>query len=365
MPDDLGPSLLWLLLALGIAAFASGTEVAFLSLSRDVRQRLGEGTRLGSALYAQLVRKPRRLFRTLQLTYDLAVLGASAVLAHAVDPARLRAPEGLLVAGLALAFLPVSIVLGHVGPKSLAVPIAERWVKVALGPVAFLVLALAPVALVAELVSRLFLWATGARPTIRPRPEELLDEEEFRHMIDAGSKEGEIAPAEKAMIHRVLEFSDKTVGALMTPASQLFAISYELPMARIIEEVAKSPFSRVPVYRGRRDNVVGILLAKDLVAIAHGIERPRPLQSLLFPAYYAPRTTKCDQLFQQMQRRRTGLALIVDEYGRTCGLVTMGDLLEELFGDLARHVSVAPAGEVVEVPPEGDGAAAPEAEGRP
>src|SRR5205085_7971888 len=119
-------------------------------------------------------------------------------------------------------------------------------------------------------------------------------------------------------------------------SSRIFALSYDLPLARLVEEVTRQRFSRVPIYRGRKDNIVGVLLAKDLVGYARGQWRgARTLGDLLRAPFYVPKTTKLDRLFRQMQRRKTHLALVVDEYGRTVGLVTMDDLLEELFGKLA------------------------------
>jgi putative hemolysin len=153
--------------------------------------------------------------------------------------------------------------------------------------------------------------------------------------------------AERRLIHNVFEFGDTTVGKVMTPADKVFALPYEMPLGRMVESVAHERYSRVPIFRTVRPtgrlarkspaNIewVGILMAKDLVGYASGRLEGHTIQDLLHPPLFVPRTTKCDHLFREFQRRKTHLALVVDEYGRLAGLVTMEDLLEELFGEIA------------------------------
>jgi CBS domain containing-hemolysin-like protein len=140
----------------------------------------------------------------------------------------------------------------------------------------------------------------------------------------------------------------------MTPADKVFALPYEMPLGRMVDMIGGQRYSRVPIYKyGRAPKgprvpaaaknvntrgameVVGILLAKELVGYAWGALEGHTVQDLLHPVLFVPRTTKCDQLFREFQRKRTHIALVVDEYGRLAGLVTMEDLLEELFGEIA------------------------------
>jgi putative hemolysin len=165
---------------------------------------------------------------------------------------------------------------------------------------------------------------------------------------------GELQVAERRLIHNVFEFGDTTVGKVMSPADKVFALPYEMPLGRMVEAVSAERYSRVPIYRALRSSgrggkgkagtgevkpaameVIGILLAKDLVGYATGSLEGHTIQELLHPPLFVPRTTKCDTLFREFQRRKTHLALVVDEYGRLAGLVTMEDLLEELFGEIA------------------------------
>jgi CBS domain containing-hemolysin-like protein len=158
--------------------------------------------------------------------------------------------------------------------------------------------------------------------------------------VDVGSEEGELQIAERRLIHNVFEFGDTAVGKVMTPADKVFALPYEMPLGRMVEAISEQRYSRVPIYRGRGGRrgapieVVGVILAKDLVGYAERSLEGHTIADLLHPAVFVPRTTTCDRLFREFQRRKTHIALVVDEYGRLAGLVTMEDLLEELFGEI-------------------------------
>jgi len=135
----------------------------------------------------------------------------------------------------------------------------------------------------------------------------------------------------------------------MTAARQVFALPIDLPLGRVVEAVTRQRYSRVPVYRGRRDNIVGVLFAKDIVGYSTGDSHlmGKSLADLLHPPLFVPRRAKCDRVFREFQRRKNHMALVVDEYGRLAGLLTMEDLLQSLFGD------------IVTVPPDTDASGTP------
>jgi CBS domain containing-hemolysin-like protein len=270
-------------------------------------------------------------------------------------------PRWREVAQVALAtavMLPLILFFGEMTPKSVALRAGERWARAVSLPLSAVAGLIAPVRFVLQSVATGVLTLVGARPMTRA---EGLREEEFRALVDVGSEEGELQVAERRLIHNVFEFGDTTVGKVMTPADKVFALPYEMPLGRMVEAIGQERYSRVPVYRSLGPKgiaraarqptptgktvpptaakgameVVGVLLAKDLVGYAHGALEGHTVQDLLHPVLFVPRTTKCDQLFREFQRKRTHIALVVDEYGRLAGLVTMEDLLEELFGEIA------------------------------
>jgi putative hemolysin len=169
---------------------------------------------------------------------------------------------------------------------------------------------------------------------VRARPARDLSEEEFKNLIDAGSAQGQVDARERRLIHRVFEFNDKNVGQVMTPRERIFALAYDLPAQRLVREIATRGFSRVPIYQKSLDNVRGIVNAKDLVRAAAGQPLGRPLAELLHEPLFVPRTTPVKRLFLTFKQKKVHMAIVVSEYGKVLGLVTMDDLLAQIFGAL-------------------------------
>jgi putative hemolysin len=322
-----------------VSAFFSGSETAVFSLSRAKRQKLAASDKPTDRRILNLLAKPRRLIATILVGNELVNIAAGAVATRLGE--RHFGGYGKIAAEVitTLLLLPLVLLIGEITPKSIALKVSEQWASVAARPIALFAWIIAPLRWLVRGLSEFFLWILRARP---PARDEGLREEEFRALVDVGSEEGELEATERRLIHNVFEFGDKTVAQVMTPAERIFALSYGLPMARLVDLVMQQRVSRIPIYRGRRDNVVGVLMAKDLIGYSRGLWRGATLGQLLRPPFYVPKTTKLDRLFRQMQRRKTHLALVVDEYGRTVGLVTMDDLLGELFSAIAEDQPAAP-----------------------
>lgn len=287
-----------------------------------------------------MLRRPSRLIATILIGNELVNIGISSIAAVIGDELFHRSSPLVVTAATTAMVLPVLLIFGEITPKSIAIKIPDIWSSLAARPLAAFAWLVTPVRAVVRTMVAAITWPLGVRGPDLEEPE--LREAEFRSMVDVGQEEGEVGGEERRLIHNVFEFADKPAGAIMTPADKVFALSYDLPLARIVDEVGKSNYSRVPIFRGRRDNIVGILLAKDLVGHARGLRAGRTLPDLLHPAFYVPKSTRCDELFRQMQRRKMHLSIAVDEYGRTVGVVTMDDLLDELFGALHEGGEAAP-----------------------
>jgi putative hemolysin len=363
---------LWAVAVLLLAsAFFSGSETALFSLSRVQRERMRQSARGVERLILALTARPRRLIATILVGNELVNISIATLVASLVE----RVSQGrlgtvqLTLVSTAIA-LPALLLLGEVTPKSIAIKAPERWARLAARPLALIAHLVAPLRLVVRGVADGLLWIVGQRPAGPGAAG--VREEEFRALVDLGSREGQLEASERRLIHNVFEFGDRSVREIMTPAERMFALPYEWSLARILEAAQKNRYSRVPVYRGSRDNIVGILLVKDLVGLARGLGVTRSLGEMLLPAYYVPKATKCDYLFRQMQRRKTHMAVVVNEYGRTIGVVTMEDLLEELFGEIVDEKEAGPrrrderaaaptAPAVLAVPAVGDEPAPPQA----
>ena len=212
------------------------------------------------------------------------------------------------------------LLIADITPKTLALGFPGLVARVTARPLAALVDIVHP-------VTRIF--APGG-PVPQP---EAVSETEFKVLLRLGESQGQVEPAEREMIHRVFDFGNRRVLEVMTPRDRIFCLDIDTPGERLAAEVAHGHFSRVPVYRHRRDNIVGVLHVKDLVARRLEAGNPR-LERLIRPPFFVPVRKPLAELFDEMRRNRMQLALVVDEYGRLQGLVTLEDLLEELFGEI-------------------------------
>ncbi|HTR51932.1 MAG TPA: hemolysin family protein [Kofleriaceae bacterium] len=316
-----------------VSGFCSGAEVALFSLRRIERDQLGRSESRLDRRIAKVLARPRRLIGTVLIGNE-ACAAVLAVVAVAIAWRVMGADASpWAVAGAALvAALPLIVLVSEVTAKTLAAKQPLLWARACVLPLQALAFALAPVRWLVQLASAIFLAPLG--DAARPKPARDMSEQEFRSLVDAGSAQGQVDARERRLIHRVFEFSDKNVGQVMTPRDRIFALSYELPMQRLMKEIAARGFSRVPIYQKSLDNVRGIVHAKDLVRAAAGTTPGKPLGDLLHEPLFVPRTTPIKRLFLTFKQKKVHMAIVVSEYGKVLGLVTMDDLLAQIFGVL-------------------------------
>jgi putative hemolysin len=175
---------------------------------------------------------------------------------------------------------------------------------------------------------------TGPFKAGGPDGREGLMEDELRVLIDAGHEEGVLEKTHRDLIHRVFKLGDTDVEAIMTPRIDMFCLPLSLGMSDLKREILEGGYSRVPVYGTDRDDILGILYAKDLLQGLVGDEKEHTLMSLLRKPYFVPLERRADSLLKDFQIRKIHMAVVVDEYGGVAGLVTMEDILENLFGEI-------------------------------
>ncbi len=314
-----------------VSAFCSGTEVALFSLRRVDREQLARSDRFADRRILALLDRPRRLIATVLIGNEafnsiLVVVALGTVMT-------MFAGESLWTIGvISLAVtLPLVVLIAGVTAKTLAAKAPLAWARMCALPLTVFSFVVTPIRVIVQAIAGIVLAPLGE--AARSRPPRDLSEEEFRSLLDAGSAQGQVDARERRMIHRVFEFSDKNVGQVMTPRDRMFALSYDLPMQRLIKETALRGFSRVPIYQKSIDNVRGVLNAKDLVRAAAG-KLGRPLNDLLHDPLFVPRTTPVKRLFLTFKQKKVHMAIVVSEYGKVLGLVTMDDLLSQIFGVL-------------------------------
>jgi putative hemolysin len=334
MDADIALRLLLYLLLILMSGFFSGSETAMFSLARVQLMRLQEEGHPRAGLLNRLLAHPRRLIATIFIGNEFVNIGASALMASVAH--HFLHEGGEVVVALASTGVSVLLILllGEITPKNIAAKTVDRWALVAARPIWLLALVMAPLRWTIERIADGVVHLVGGADDGAPK--DRVGENEFLTMVDEVQKDGELAKDEQQLIKRVFAFGDKRVSQVMTPARDIFAVSYNLSLGRILNAVRANHYSRIPVYRGSRKQIIGLLYAKDLVPMAHdeGSYSRRRLADFLHPTYFVPKVTKCEQLLREFQRRRTHLALVVDEYGELAGLITMEDLLEEMFGEI-------------------------------
>lgn len=304
----------WFVGLLFAHVLGSGTEAVF-SRDRAARQRVAE----------------RGLETTLLVLKIAPAVAAVAAAIRAVEPLG-RGWPWIAV----LAVTPLLVFVGEVAANAVAAVVGPTWARLASGPVTLLHLLLTPLRLVVDglvaLLGRLFQVRPGEAP-------EGTRETEFLDLIEAGAASGSVAERERDIVEAVFEFGELTVGRLMTPRPDMFAVAIDMPWQELLEKCREAGYSRVPVYQRRTDDILGVLLLKDLirhrVAAGDSGRGPGPMQirSLLIPPTFVPQSKPANAMLREFLARKQHMAFVVDEHGTLVGLITLDDLLSELVGE--------------------------------
>ncbi len=240
----------------------------------------------------------------------------------------LSAGQGAGALGGGLASLLIGgLVVGELLPRAWASRDPERAVRLLGGPLVVISTLLWPVL---ALVRAWFRLVSGqAAPAAS-----LVNEEELRLLMNVGEEKGLIEQDEREMIEGVIAFGNTLVREIMVPRVDIVALESDSTLEHALDVVSSSGHSRIPVYEGTIDRVVGILYAKDLIPALRHNDRSMPIRAMLRPAHFVPETMKVNALLEDLQRRKVHMAIIVDEYGGTAGLATIEDLIEQIVGEI-------------------------------
>lgn len=313
-----------LIALLGVSAFFATSEAALFSLQRVDREALREDASLGETL-RHLLAQPRRVLAALLMGSETANIALSATSAELSERFAPRFPwvHIVLVA-------PLIILCADIVPKTLGIRFARRITRTVARPLSFWNEVVSPVRFVLTFIADGTLRLFGVQP---PKQTEVLQEVQLRTLIDQGLQVGVIQPMEQEIIHRVFEFGDLPVSRVMTPRPDIFSLSITTPWAELLAKINEARYSRVPLWQGSPENIVGVLLMKDLLR-TRGAPPPnaRQLQKLLHPAMFVPPSKRAQDLLREFRQKNMHLAVVVDEHGSCVGLVTLDDLLTELVG---------------------------------
>jgi putative hemolysin len=319
------------LCALGLlllcSALLTGAEAAFFSLGRARLKELAREQGKQPSALAPLLHQPHELLVTLLVGITLVNIGASALAASVAS--KLFGSAGLAIAIAGMVFL--LTVFGEVLPMTLAVEHPRRFSVWVSRPVAWLSMLLTPIRVALGAFTALTLRLVGSE---RRAGEPAISEEELRTLVDVGASEGVVERGEREMIHKVLELEETLVRTVMVPRPDMFCLDVRTPPGELLERLREQLQSRVPVFEESIDQIIGVLYTKDLLAHLRGLPAGFDLRAQLHPPYFVPESKRADALLKEFQAKKIHLAIVVDEYGGTAGLVTLEDLLEELVGEI-------------------------------
>ncbi|MDD3192817.1 MAG: hemolysin family protein [Oscillospiraceae bacterium] len=334
-------SLFFLFLALCV--FFTLCETAMAEYSESRLQKQAEDGDRRAALFLQLTERYSSLTTKIRTGFVLSVMSCGGLLLF--GPATrltgaLAAKAGLdggWAAALSLALTVLAgsalvLIVGYLIPRHLAWRDPNRIARGAAPALQFFAGLVTPLSALCSLVSNGVLRLIGVDPSTDP---EEGTEEDIREMVEAGNENGLIPQSEREMIYNIFEFDDRTAEDVMTHRTEIEAVEVDDDIDKALKTAIEEGFSRIPVYEDTLDNVVGVLYAKDLLRlIGHGDDRPHTIRALMRSALYVPESTRCRDLFRQFQQKKVQIAIVVDEYGGTSGMVTMEDLLESIVGEI-------------------------------
>lgn len=331
MADPLGPSILSVLFLI-FAAFVYALNAALPCVDEgELRKHAEESPHARRVL--RLLQRFDKGYGEIRMTYVLLVSAACIVLMSwlgplAVDALSLPAlPCALLMLA---AYMLVAFTLTAILPGGLAAHAPEAALKVVAAPAEWAVLALSVITLPSYWLGKAILHPFHIQPGMAA---EHVTEEEIRMMVDIGEEKGAIEADEKEMIENIFEFNNMNAEDCMIHRKDITAIDADDTMDEVLATIAESGLSRFPVYEDSIDNVIGILTSRDFL-INRCSEAPKPFRELIRPAHFVPESVHTDVLFREMQSRKQHMAIVIDEYGGTSGLITLEDLLEEIVGNI-------------------------------
>ena len=338
------PQILLLLVLIFINAFFASAEIALISLSETKLKKEEEEGDKRAGKILKLVQMPDRLLSTIQISITLAGFLASAFAADSFSDRLVRwlvndrgftavsesALNTIMVILITIVLSYFTLVLGELVPKRIAMKKTEAVARTTVGVVSAMSVVFRPIIWLLSKSTNGVLRLLSIDPKA---DEEDVSEDEIRMMVDLGEERGAIESNEKELIENIFEFNNTTAEDVMIHRMDVVMIWVEEKPETILDTIRSSGLSRFPVYDEDADDIVGILNTRDYLLNTQS-KSPKPFRQLLRQTYFVPESVRTDVLFRDMQSKKVHMAVVVDEYGGTSGIVTMEDLLEEIVGNI-------------------------------
>jgi len=322
-------------------AYFAATEIAFISLNDlKIQKQAGEGNKKARQV-EKMLRDPSKFLATIQIGITLAGFLTSAFASDAfaddlapvlygwIPQISLEIWRSVAIVIITIILSFITLVFGELVPKRLAMKYDEKIAFATVGVIRTISVVTAPfvklLTFSTNIISKLF--------GVTEEDQETITEEEIKMMIDEGEEKGTIEEEEKELLHNVFDFNDTTVAEIMTHRIDMFAVDQEEKIRDILEKMDEYKYSRIPVYEENIDNIQGVLFIKDVIKVLTQ-KKDYKVKDLMQEVYFVPESKMINELFKELQKNKKQIAIVIDEYGGTAGLVTMEDILEELVGNI-------------------------------
>ncbi len=334
-----------LLVLILVNAFFAMSELAIISLNDNKIDKMAEDGNKKAKKIVKLTESSSKFLSTIQIGVTLAgfLTSASASTTFAsmiTDALRGTAVynalgEGLMN-GIAVVIVTIimsyfSLVLGELVPKKIAMQVPEKISFKIVDILLFFSKLFAPLVKILSVSTNAVVRLLGFNPHA---DEETVTEEEIRMMVDVGGEKGVIEDVQKEMINNIFEFDDLDAGDIMTHRTDMVAVEVGDDLSEVVDTAVSEGYSRIPVYEDDQDNIIGIVYVKDLLAYVGKKLPAKSLRDIMRTPMYVPESKICGDLFKEMTEKRTQMAVVVDEYGGTAGIVTLEDIVEAIVGNI-------------------------------
>jgi len=319
-----------LAICVGLSAFFSGSEIALSSLDKLTLKRLIKEKGKKGRQIESLLMKPSRWLITILIGNNFVNI-AAASLATLLVQQIIKGTPGKVV-GIATGVMTfIILVFGEIIPKRYCQQHAEDISLKISGSILLLSIILSPVVRVLTFFTQTILKLAGTKEI---KGNHLITEKEIHALIDLGQEEGALEEQEEELVHSALEFDETQAKEIMVPRTNMVCINEEANLLELADLIKKAGYSRIPVYQRNIDNITGIAYAKDLLNFINKLNKETKVKEIMHPPIFVPYTTNLGRLFRRLQKEKTHLAIVVDEYGGVAGMLTIEDLLEEIVGEI-------------------------------
>lgn len=335
-------NIILILVLLFISGFFCLSEGSLFSLGRHHLDSMKKDGKKSSRLIEKLLKEPYKLIITILFADEVVNIAYTSVIGITVGSLLHQSSEQtIMLVSIAVAS-PTLLLIGEIGPKTLGVKYPKIIAAAISYPLHFFHVVITPVRWVLVVLSIGFTRILGGK--VEQEHTEKFSPEEVKTLVGIGSEEGVITEIEKKLVGSLFKLEDVPAHKIMTPSIDCFLLPVNLSRSQALYDIKKRGFSRTPVYKENKDNIVGVLYAKDLLSF--DLSEEKTIKKFLKPPYFIPRTKMAFDLLKEFQQQRIHIAIVVDEYGRFDGIVTMEDILEELFGEIEDERRVIKTAEV-------------------